>query len=144
MLREFLLLLQFFGEFGGFYPSKIPALGHPRRNKFFCRGELGFKESGDGNALARAVILREFSQGLLEVGPVFEQFIGATIPNSGRSVKFFEVLNLGLFKCNDLNKGFLFDIFKPFLGIIEGLGQRGTGFVGHLNRAKRIVHSGDE
>ena len=49
-------------------------------------------------------------------------------PDNGRRVEFFDVFNVRLFKCKDLNKGFLFDIFKPILGIIEGLGQGGTGF----------------
>ena len=50
------------------------------------------------------------------------------IPNGGRGVKLFEVLNLGLFKCNDLDEGFLFVIFKPILGVCEGLGNGGTCF----------------
>ena len=71
----------------------------------------------DGDALARAVVLGEFSQGLLERGPVVVQFFGATITNNGRRVDIFEALTLGLFKCNDLAEGFFVLKTKPFLAV---------------------------
>ena len=117
LLRQLRLPLQFLGELGGFYPRKIPALGDPRRNQFFCRAELGLKETRDSDALARAVILSKSTQGLFEGGPVVVQFFGATIPNDGRRVVIFEVTNLGLFKCNDLAEGFFLLKTKPFLAV---------------------------
>ena len=144
LLRELRLPLQFFGELGGLYPCKVPALGNPRRNKFFSRAELGFEENGDGDALARAVILGEFAQGFLKRVPVVVQFLGATIPNDGRRVEIFEALNLGLFKCNDLAEGFFLLETEPFLAVCKELGHGGTGFLRGLNGGKEVTHCGKE
>ena len=145
LLRELRLPLQFFGELGGLYPCKVQALGNPRRNKFFSRAKLGLEKTGDGDALARAVVLSEFSQVLqLERGPVVVQFLGATIPNNGRRVEIFKALNLGLFKCNDLAEGFFLLKTKLFLAVCKELGHGVRGFSGGMNVCKRVVHSGEE
>ena len=144
LLRELRLSLQFLGELSGLYPRKIPALGNPRRNKVFCRAELSFEETGDGNALARAVILGEFAQGFLERGPVVVQFFGATNPNNRRRVEIFEALNLGLFMCNDLAEGFFLLKTKPFLAVCKELGHGGTGFLRGMDGGEGVTHCGEE